>query len=196
MGKNPIVSVAYEDERISIKNSLLYIKCVLHLSCVVHGPIYGRFRGCNVNGFLCVFINRPFTVQPINRPMDHTGEMKHILCKVSCLLLKPFRFRRFQKRQVFLHTNPYIQNVMQQCRCLGYLLVCYTAVFRVVTQRSSPGALRDDTKNGCVADQQPVGLEKTITGLSFAEQAILRLKNRYKGVGSTHILQVSAPYIV
>ena len=27
-------------------------------------------------------------------------------------------------------------------------LVCYTAVFRVVTQRS----LRDDTKNGCVAD--------------------------------------------
>ena len=33
------------------------------------------------------------------------------------------------------------------------LLVCYTAVFRVVTQRSSPlEALRDDTKNGCVAD--------------------------------------------
>ena len=40
------------------------------------------------------------------------------------------------------------------------LLVCYTAVFRVVTQRSSPlplwgGALRDDTKNGCVADYPP-----------------------------------------
>ena len=33
------------------------------------------------------------------------------------------------------------------------LLVCYTAVFSVVTQCSSPeGALRDDTKNGCVAD--------------------------------------------
>ena len=35
-------------------------------------------------------------------------------------------------------------------------LVCYTAVFSVVTQCSSPlqwgGALRDDTKNGCVAD--------------------------------------------
>ena len=34
-------------------------------------------------------------------------------------------------------------------------LVCYTAVFSVVTQRSSPlrrGALRDDTKNGFVAD--------------------------------------------
>ena len=33
-------------------------------------------------------------------------------------------------------------------------LVCYTAVFSVVTQRSSPlgGALPDDTKNGCVAD--------------------------------------------
>ena len=33
-------------------------------------------------------------------------------------------------------------------------LVCYTAVFSVVTERSSPlgGALRDDTKNGWVAD--------------------------------------------
>ena len=31
-------------------------------------------------------------------------------------------------------------------------IVCYTAVFSVVTQCSSPGALRDDTKNGCVAD--------------------------------------------
>ena len=29
------------------------------------------------------------------------------------------------------------------------LLVCYTAVFRVVTWE---GALRDDTKNGCIAD--------------------------------------------
>ena len=32
-------------------------------------------------------------------------------------------------------------------------LVCYTAVFSVVTQGSSwGGALRDDNKNGCVAD--------------------------------------------
>ena len=46
MGKKPIVSVTYENERISIKNSLPYLKCVLRLSCVVHGPIYGRFMGC------------------------------------------------------------------------------------------------------------------------------------------------------
>ena len=41
----------------------------------------------------------------------------------------------------------------------GQLLVCYTAVFSVVTQRSSPlkGALRDDTKNGCVADSSAIG---------------------------------------
>ena len=32
------------------------------------------------------------------------------------------------------------------------IVVCYTAVFRAVTQRSSRGALRDDTKNGCAAD--------------------------------------------
>ena len=41
--KKPIVSVTYENERISIKNSLPYLKCVLRLSCVVHGSIYGRF---------------------------------------------------------------------------------------------------------------------------------------------------------
>ena len=52
MGKKPIVSVTYENERILIKNSLPYLKCVLRLSCVVHGPIYGRFMGFYVNGFL------------------------------------------------------------------------------------------------------------------------------------------------
>ena len=55
MGKKPIVSVTYENERISIKNSLPYLKCVLRLSCVVHGPIQGRFMGFNVNGFLFHF---------------------------------------------------------------------------------------------------------------------------------------------
>ena len=53
--KKHIVSVTYENERISIKkNSLPYIKCVLRLSCVVHGPIYGRFMGFYVNGFLSI----------------------------------------------------------------------------------------------------------------------------------------------
>ena len=50
MGKKPTVSVTYENERISIKNSLPYLKCVLRLSCVVHGPNYGRFMGFYVNG--------------------------------------------------------------------------------------------------------------------------------------------------
>ena len=56
MGKKPIVSVTYENETISIKkkNSLPYLKCVLRLSCVVHGPIYGRFMGFYVNGFLSI----------------------------------------------------------------------------------------------------------------------------------------------
>ena len=52
MGKKPIVSVTYENERISIINSLPYLKCVLRLSCVVHGPIYNLFMGFYVNGFL------------------------------------------------------------------------------------------------------------------------------------------------
>ena len=50
MGKKPIVSLTYENERISIKNSLPYLKSVLRLSCVVHGLIYSRFMGF----FACV----------------------------------------------------------------------------------------------------------------------------------------------
>ena len=56
MGKTPIVSVTYENERISIKNSLPYLKCVLLLSCVVHRPIYGDFMGVCVNGFLSISV--------------------------------------------------------------------------------------------------------------------------------------------
>ena len=44
MEKKPIVSVTYENERISIKKQL----------ALVHGPIYGRFMGCAVNGCLSV----------------------------------------------------------------------------------------------------------------------------------------------
>ena len=39
MGEKTIVSVTYDNERTSIKNSLPYLKFVLRLSCVVHGPI-------------------------------------------------------------------------------------------------------------------------------------------------------------
>ena len=45
MGKKPIFSLTYENETISINNSLPYMKRVLRLSCVVHGPIYGRIMG-------------------------------------------------------------------------------------------------------------------------------------------------------
>jgi len=65
MEKKPIVSVTYENERISIKNSLPYIKCVLRLYCVVHEPIHGRLMGCTVNHYI---ERKPFTVQPIQRP--------------------------------------------------------------------------------------------------------------------------------
>ena len=54
MGKKSIVSVTYGNERISIIYSLPYIKCVSRLSCVVHGPIYGRLMGCIVNCFLSI----------------------------------------------------------------------------------------------------------------------------------------------
>ena len=52
--KKNIVSVTYENERISLKNSLPYLKCVSRLSCVVHGPIYGHFMVFFVNGLLFI----------------------------------------------------------------------------------------------------------------------------------------------
>ena len=56
MGKKPIASVTYENKRISIKKKTVpCIKCVLRLSCVVHGPIYGHFMGCIINGFLSIY---------------------------------------------------------------------------------------------------------------------------------------------
>ena len=67
MGKKPIVSVTYENERISIKNSLPYLKCVLRLSCVVH-----YVKGKPLYTEKTVYIKTHKTA--INRPMDHTGE--------------------------------------------------------------------------------------------------------------------------
>ena len=66
MGKKPIVSVTFENERISMKNSLPYLKCELRLSCVVHGPIKPLYREKTV------YIKTHKTA--INRPVDHTGE--------------------------------------------------------------------------------------------------------------------------
>ena len=106
MGKKPTVSVTYEKyERISIKNSLPYLKCVLHLSCVVHGPIYGRF--------MVFYVNRVFSLYK---------DVTHMLSKVSCFLLKSFHFLGYRNGRFFSHTNSYILNVTQQCRCSPMLI--------------------------------------------------------------------------
>ena len=43
--------------------------------------------------------------------------------RISCFLLKSFHFRRLRKLQgFFFHANPYISNVMQQCRCSPMLI--------------------------------------------------------------------------
>ena len=63
MGKKPVASVTYENERISIKHRLPYLKCVLRLSYVVHGWIYGRFMGLYVNGFLSPYITFTFHIE-------------------------------------------------------------------------------------------------------------------------------------
>ena len=117
VGKKPIVSVTYENERTSIKNSSPYIKCVLRLSFVVHGPIYGRFMGCTGH-------------KSARKP--HRKEETHNLSKVSRFLFKSFYIRRLQKQMFFSDTNPYILNVTQQCRWsyfeLGHLWFLPTTV--------------------------------------------------------------------
>ena len=40
------------------------MKCVSHLSCVVNGPIYGRFMGCTVNGF-SLYKGKPYATMPM-----------------------------------------------------------------------------------------------------------------------------------
>ena len=54
MGKKPIVFGNLRKWKDFNKNLLPYLKCVLRLSCVVHGPIYGLFMGFHVNGFLSI----------------------------------------------------------------------------------------------------------------------------------------------
>ena len=65
MGKKPIVSVTH-------------LKCVLRLSCVVHGPIYASFMGFYVNRFLS--------------RGQHRRVVTHILSKVSCFFIKILSF--------------------------------------------------------------------------------------------------------
>ena len=47
----------------------------------------------------------------------HGRDVTHILSKVSCFLLKSFLFVGYRNDRFFSHTNPYILNVTQQCRC-------------------------------------------------------------------------------
>ena len=44
MGKKPIVSVTYQNERISIENSLPYFKCVTSLLCGPQADLW-KFHG-------------------------------------------------------------------------------------------------------------------------------------------------------
>ena len=100
MGKKPIVSLTYENERISITNSLPYLKCVLRLSCVVHGPIYDRFIRCTINGFLSLQRLTVYSTThetAINRPMDHTGETYIFVVKIKLTI------KRVQIRGKLLH---------------------------------------------------------------------------------------------
>ena len=88
MGKKPIVSLTYENERISIKHSLPYLKCVLRISCVVHGQIYGRFMGFYLNGFVSIQVHIKmhktgdslFCTTPVPQPTPECQQHQHPQC--------------------------------------------------------------------------------------------------------------------
>ena len=76
--------------------------------------------------------------------------------------MKRFFLILSQKKKKYLSHKTIVQqffllkNIVSRRYPSGFV-VYYTAIFSVVTQRSSPqtlwgGAVRDDTKNACVAD--------------------------------------------
>ena len=73
----------------------------------------------------------------INRPVDQPGETRyvtHILSKVSCFLLKSFHFRTlYRNDRFFPHTNPYISNVTEQCRCSPMLIFRAWATYAYIS---------------------------------------------------------------
>ena len=73
---------------------------MLHLSCVVHGLIYGRLMGCTVNGFSPYITlyrekNR-LLYNPLNGHKSahgpHRRDVTYVLCKVSCFFIEILSF--------------------------------------------------------------------------------------------------------
>ena len=121
MGKKPIVSVTYENERISIKNSLPYLKCVLRLSCVVHGPIYGRFMGSkyehrrastllrNIQNIrICMGKNLSVSVTYENERISIKNSLTYLKCvlRLSCEVHGPI-YGRFMGFYVNVERKPF-----------------------------------------------------------------------------------------
>ena len=69
----------------------------------------------------------------------------------GCIRFTVLRNKNKSLYQNLWTTENQMRQLSQYCITTSFV-VCYTAVFRVVTQWG--GALRDDTKNGCVADYQ------------------------------------------
>ena len=89
------------------KNSLPYIKWVLHLSCVVHGPIYDRFMGCTVNGFLSIY--KIAQARNLRASASNRHCCRNIRNIRICMGKKPYCFcnlwkwKDFNKRELSLH---------------------------------------------------------------------------------------------
>ena len=64
------------------------------------------------------------------------------------------------------------------------MIVCYTAVFSVVTG----GALRDDTKNGCVADYRVEGRNWVVSDKTYDMQPTVKITSKLEDVAGVYHL--------
>ena len=78
--------------------------------------------------------------------------------------------------------NQSTQKILTKIFLPPKILVCHTAVFSVVTQWSWVGALRDDTKNGCVADHKNPEIEN----FKKSFRHLWHLKSGVPTLGSSH----------
>ena len=69
------------------------LKCVLRLSCVVHGPIYGPFMGFYVNGFPYT-LNLYWAVKSYQVQLSKDKALIKKVSKFKTLYVQEIRFQR------------------------------------------------------------------------------------------------------
>ena len=79
------------------------MKCVLGLSGVVYGPIYGRFIGCTVNGFLSWGLQRSGPTDPPIHYVKKDQEGAYFSRNFVCILKTTTTFHMVSFIDFYFH---------------------------------------------------------------------------------------------